>query len=179
MKSNKSDNADKLVFSESPRVEYATNFFYKVPIILQYDETPLIEVIQLQAAGFTTEFKIYNKDGVYIAKAKGSQLYLTEEGKKSNLILRHPSHITICELDGQTLFEIRRTAAAALRTNAELYTPDGRFIKSNNRGFPSNLILSDSKSLRIGGLTIMDSKIEGCRIGVHLKSDGSIGVGCS
>ena len=76
---------NKLIFSESPTVEYATNTFKNVPVILQYDETPLIEVVQEQDAGFTSQFRICNKDGVYIAKARGSRLFLTEDGKKMNL----------------------------------------------------------------------------------------------
>ena len=49
---------DKLLFFESPEVEFAGNFFVDVPIILEYDDTPLIEVVQEQEAGYTTQFQI-------------------------------------------------------------------------------------------------------------------------
>jgi hypothetical protein len=172
-----SNEPDSLVFFKSPEVEYASNFFKDVPVILQYDDSPLIEVIQEQDAGFTTQFKVFNQDGVYIAKVKGSQLFLTGEGSKSNLILRHPANITVCELDGQTLFEVRRKDAAALRTEAELYAPDGRFIKANNQGFPSELVSTDGSSLRVGGLIMIGNYFSGCRVGIHLRSNGSIGLG--
>ena len=172
-----SNETDSLVFFKSPEVEYASNFFKDVPVILQYDDSPLIEVIQEQDAGFTTQFKVFNQDGVYIAKVKGSQLFLTGEGSKSNLILRHPANITVCELDGQTLFEVRRKDAAALRTEAELYAPDGRFIKANNQGIPSELVSTDGSSLRVGGLTMIGNYFSGCRVGIQLRSNGSIGLG--
>ena len=172
-------NENDLVFQQSPLVEYASNYFLNVPIILQYDETPLIEVVREQAAGFTTQFKIYNQDGIYIAKVKGTQIYPTKEGTQSDIKLRHFDRVTACELEGKTLFEIRRKKAAALKTEAELYTPEGCFLKSNEYKMPSELIKSDKTALRIGGAVMVGNQFIDCRIGIHIKSDGSLGIGCS
>ncbi len=102
---------DDLLFFDFPQmIELCTNRFINVPVVLKYDDTPLISVTQTKKAGFATEFAIYNSDGVYIAKVKGS---LTEDGKKSNFLLRQPPNMTVCELGGQTLFEIHRDKAAA------------------------------------------------------------------
>jgi len=161
---------DTLVFFESPEVEFAGNFFVNVPVILEYDDTPLIEVVQEEAAGYTTQFQIFNKDGVYIAKVKGSQIYLTEDGSKSNLALRHPQDMTVCELDGQTIFEVHRKDAAALKTQAELFTPDGRFLKSNENGVPSSLISSDGSVLMVGDNIYAGNRIINCRVGIHINS---------
>ena len=136
-----------LTFSQSPTIHYAGNVFINVPIILQYDKTPLIEVFQEITAGFTSQFCIYNKDGVYIAKVTGSRLDRTPEGKTANIKLRHPDLMTVCELDGKTLFEIRREGPAALHTKAELFAPDGRFIKANNQGVPDVLISGNHNSI--------------------------------
>ena len=171
------DDQDKLFFLNSPAVEFGSNIFINVPIILQYDETPLIEVVQVEYAGFTSQFKVYNRDGIYIAKVKGSQLYLTEEGSKSNLSLRHPANKTVCELDGQTLFEIQRKDAASIRTQAELFTPDGRFMKVNENKFPASLVDVNGSSLQIGGMNMMGCTFSNCRIGVLVRSDGSTAVG--
>ena len=168
-----SNESDSLIFFESPEVEYAGNFFKDVPIILEYDDTPLIEVVQEQAAGFTTQFQIYNKDGIYIAKVKGSQLYLTTDGSKSNLKLRHPDRMTVCELDGQAIFEVRRKDATALKTQAELFTPDGRFMKSNDHGAPSGLISSDGSYLQVGTNIMVGCRIQRCRVGIHVSSKGT------
>ncbi len=101
---------DIFFFDSSPMIELCTNRFINAPVVLKYDDTPLISVTQTKKAGFTTEFAIYNSDGVYIGKVKGS---LVEDGKKSNLSRRQPPNMTVCELGGQTLFEIHRDKAAA------------------------------------------------------------------
>ena len=44
----------KLVFQSSPSITVATNTFINVPVILKYEDTPLIEVIREQGIGFTT-----------------------------------------------------------------------------------------------------------------------------
>jgi hypothetical protein len=166
-----------LIFSQTPEVEYGSNFFLNVPVILQYDDSPLIEVVQVQAAGFSTQFRIFNGDGVYIAKVVGSQVHPTKDGEKSNITRRHEPGLTAVELNGKTLFEIRRKEAAALKTEAELFTPEGRFIKSNSAGAPSDLISAGKEPLRLRGVTITRNRFVGVQIGVRIGSDGSIAVG--
>ncbi|TRW48070.1 hypothetical protein FM042_10450 [Aliidiomarina halalkaliphila] len=167
---------EKLVFQHAPQVELGTNKFINCPTILQFDDTPLIEVVRLQEAGFSTQIPIYHSDGTYLAKVVGSQLFATPEGKKAGIELDHPDKMTVCRLGGQTLFEIRREGAAALKTAAELYTPTGHFVRY--AGVEPALINNDGQSLQIGGMIMTGNTITGCRIGVWIKSDGSIGIGC-
>src|SRR5689334_12400235 len=127
---------DSLYFSDRPAMMLATNLFINVPIVLQYEQTPLIQFVREQRAGFTTEVPIYHPDGTYLAKARGSQLYLTEEGKKAGLILEHPDKVTVCKLGARVLFEMRREQAAALKTTAELHAPDGYFVKCSDSPKP-------------------------------------------
>jgi len=168
---------EKLVFQNQPEVEFGSNKFINVPTILQFDDTPLIEVVKLQEAGFSTSIPIYHNDGTYLAKVVGSQIYSTEAGKKAGIKLLHPDKMTVCQLNGRTIFEIKRTSAAALKTEAELYTPTGHFVKYN--GHKPELINTDGNSLNIGGIIMMNNSIRGFRIGVWIKSDGSIGIGCN
>ncbi len=169
---------DLLFFDSPPMIELCTNRFINVPVVLKYDDTPLISVTQTEKAGFTTEFAIYNSDGVYIAKVKGSRLFLTEDGKKSNLSLRQPPNMTVCELGGQTLFEIHRDKAAALRTRAELYTPDGSFLKCLDNPKPE-LIKHTGDHLQVGGMIMSGNLISDCSIGIWIRSDGSVAIGCA
>ncbi len=74
---------DKLIFNESPAVEIATNTFIDVPIILQYEDTPLIEVVKTQEAGYTTQIPIYHSDDTYLAKAVESRLFTTLQADKA------------------------------------------------------------------------------------------------
>ena len=170
--------SDLLFFESPPTIELCTNIFINVPVILKYDDTPLISVTQTENSGFTTKFAIYNSDGVYIAKVKGSRLFLTEDGKKSNLSLRQPTNMTVCELDGQTLFEIHRDEAAALRTHAELYTPDGNFLKCLDNPRPE-LIKPAGNHLQVGGMIMSGNRISGCSVGIWIQSNGSISIGCA
>ena len=153
-----SDSQNKLVFSESPQVELGSNFFINVPVILQYKDTPLISVESAVDASFTTSIPIYHNDGTYLAKAKGTQLYLTEEGRKA----------------GVTLFELRRQSAAALKAEAELYVPDGKLI--SYRGSSPKLFSTENNQLAIAGLVMSGSTFSGCKIGI-LLDENSIAIG--
>jgi hypothetical protein len=73
---------ESLIYQQAPIVHLAGNLFVEVPTVLQYDDTPLIQVVSAAAAGFTTEIPIYHSDGTYLAKVVGSQMYLTADGKK-------------------------------------------------------------------------------------------------
>jgi hypothetical protein len=168
---------DSLIYQEFPVVHFATNTFIEVPTILQYDDTPMIEVVRAADAGYTTEIPIYHSDGTYLAKVVGSQIYATEDGKKAGLVLRHPGHATVCELAGQTLFEIVREGAAALKTRAELYTPTGSFIKCADDDFAAKILRPEQEPLQIGGLTMIGNTFHGSRIGVWVRSNGRVAIG--
>lgn len=168
---------DKLVFQQSPVVELGSNKFIKTPIILQFDETPLIQVVRSEQAGFTTEIPIFHSDGTYLAKAVGSRLHKTDDGKKAGVTLEHHDKLTVCKLDGQVLFEIRREDAAALKTAAELYTPDGYFVKYSSPR--PGLLDSRGNNLNVNGVQMLGCTFSGVRIGIWMKRDGSVGIGCA
>lgn len=168
---------NKLVFQEIPQVELGTNIFVNCPTILQFDDDPLIQVVKIQDVGFSTQIPIYHSDGTYLAKVVGSQLFATPDGRKAGVELEHPDKMTVCKLGGTTLFEIRREGPASLKTAAELYTPRGFFVKYSN-ATPS-LVDSKGGALQVGGMIMQGNMFSGCRIGVWLKSNGSISLGCS
>lgn len=170
---------DKLYFNQVPQFTVATNVFRNVPTILQYDDTPLIEVVRSAPAGFTSRFSIYHNDGTDLARVVGSRLILTSDGKKCGLKLRKPHGATVCELNGRTVFEVRREEAAALSTYAELYSPDGAFIKCARDSRVEGL-LSDSRSpLRIGGIVMEGNMISGFQVGIWVRSDGTVAIGAN
>ena len=154
---------DDLHFQNSPTVKFCTNYFLNVKTLLQYDDTPLIAMTGSVSAGFETEFRIFNQDGVYIAKVTGSRLFLTPDGEKSNLELRHPDKMTVCELDGKTLFEVSRTGPAALSTEAELFTPDGAFLRCAANPRP-DIIKGEQNMLHPGHLHQAEVAHAGSRI---------------
>jgi hypothetical protein len=165
-----------LIFATTPSVTIATNTFINVPIIIQYDETPLIQIIKLQQAGFTTEIPIFHSDGTKLAKVVGSRLFLTKEGEKAGLSLSYPNRMTVCSMDKRVLFEIIREGASALKTRAELYTPDGYFVKFSESQNPE-LFDTSGNSLRIGGITMEGCTFNNLRIGCLIRKDGSVTIG--
>jgi hypothetical protein len=169
---------EKLIYQTAPRVTFATNQFINVPVILQFDDTPLISIVREQALGFTTEIPIYHPDGTYLAKVNGTRIYPTEAGKKVGLSSRHPKDMTVCEMGGKTLFEIAHEPGDAFRAYAELYTPSGCFVKFRDAPTP-HVIKSDGDALQVGGIYMSHNMFSGCRIGIWLKSDGSCAIGCS
>jgi hypothetical protein len=169
---------DKLIFTSSPAVTIATNTFVNVPTILQYEDTPLIQVVRVEPAGFTTQIPIYHPDGTYLAKVVGSRLFTTSEGKKAGLSLTYPDKRTVCKLADQVLFEILRMDAAALKTRAELYAPDGYFVKCTDAPLPE-LYDASGGLLRVKGVTMIGNRIEGFRIGIWIRKDGSVAIGCN
>ena len=96
----------KLVFQSSPSITVATNTFINVPVILKYEDTPLMEVIKEQGIGFTTQIPIYHSDGTYLAKVKGNRIFPTEAGKKAN--------VWIFPFDNHGVDDIRRMAKQGL-----------------------------------------------------------------
>ncbi len=167
---------NSLIFQTSPRVTLATNTFINVPVILKYEDINLIEVIKEQGLGFTTQIPIYHQDGTYLAKVTGNRMYLTKDGEKVGLKIEKHQGLWVCTMDKQTLFEIQQQTGDSFKTTAELYTPDGYFVKCTDSPTPS-LIDTKGNALKIGGIVMSGNIISGCKIGVWLKKDGSFLMG--
>lgn len=92
--------------------------------------------------------------------------------------MRSLPNLTVCELDGRTLFEIAHQQGNAFKAQAELSTPTGYFVKSTAADLPS-LLKSDGPALNVGGIKMTNCSFSGVRIGIWLQSNGSIGIGCN
>ncbi len=167
---------ETLTYQTSPRVTLATNTFINVPIILKYEDTNLIEIIKEAKFGYTTQIPIYHSDGTYLAKATGNRLFLTEAGKKVGLTIDKYKNVWVCKMVNQTLFEIQQQSGDAFKTVAELFTPDGYFVKCTNDPVPI-LIDSSGSALRIGGIIMSGNTFVGCKTGIWLRKDGSCTIG--
>ena len=168
----------ELIYQTSPNVTFAKNHFINVPVILQFEDTPLISIVKEQSLGFTTEIPIYHSDGTYLAKVRGTRVFATTEGEKAGIAMRSLSDMTVCEMNGKTIFEIFHQKDDAFRTEAELYTPSGYFVKSSDSHMLS-VMKADGGILQIGGIQMSNNTYSGCRIGIWLKSDGSVRIGCN
>ena len=166
----------EITFQSHPEVSLGGNTFLNTPTILQFEDIPLLEVGQYENAGYTTRFPVYHNDGNKIAVVVGSRIHLTAEGKNANIKPRFQPDLTVFELEGKPILELRRKGAAAFSGWAELYAPEGILI----RAFDSSIsgLLRGGDALQLGGMTLMGNTFAGCRIGVHITHDHiSIGVG--
>ena len=169
---------DNLVYQTYPQVTFATNKFINVPIILQYDDTPIISIVKEHSLGFTTEIPVYHADGTYLAKVKGTRVYPTASGKKAGIVMRSLKDITICEMGSKILFEIQHQTGDSFRASAELYTQTGCFIKSSDKPVPV-VVKPNGEELKIGGMVMSNCSFQNVRIGILLRSNGSIAIGCN
>jgi hypothetical protein len=170
-------DVDVFTFNQVPVFEIASNTFARVPVILQYENTPLIQVVREMQAGFTTEASIYHEDGTYLARVRGSRLFPTSEGTKAGVSIRHEPQLVVCEISDRTAFELRYVAPAAVRGAAELHTPDGAFLKMDRA--VSGYVKMDGNCLAVGGVFMSGNRFIDCRIGVHVHKDGSVDLGVS
>ena len=166
----------KLYFASSPRVTVATNTFINVPVILKYEDTPLIEIIKEQGIGFTTQIPIYHSDGTYLAKVKANRVYPTEAGRKANIHVSDQHGKFICSLEDKVMFELTHGAGDAFKANAELYAPDGYFVKCTDAPKPDLFDLTGS-AIKVGGITMVGNIFQNLSIGIWLRKDGSCAIG--
>lgn len=94
-----------------------------------------------------------------------------EKGEKSGLKVEKGAEVWEGKLNGKTIFEIHHGSGDAFKILAELYTPDGYFVKCSDAPSPS---LTDpaGKEINMGGFVISNNYFQGCRIGIWIKKDG-------
>jgi hypothetical protein len=169
----------ELTFLESPVVEIATNKFIDVPILIQYNETPLLEVCKEVEAGYSISFPVYDKDGRQIARVKGSSIHPTSDEFEGRIGKREEPQLTVILLDGKPILEMRRTEAQALKTWAQLYTPEGVLIKAADSGVSG--LLRSGGALTLGDSILRRNIFQGCRIGIKIVDNGisqGLALGC-
>ncbi|HRE06536.1 MAG TPA: hypothetical protein PKX00_13055 [Opitutaceae bacterium] len=158
---------DDLVFNPGTVITFAGNYFIDVPVILEIDDIPIIEVVKERELLRTTQFQIYSSDGLPVAKIVGPRIFRTKVGEKCGLTLRHPGHVTVCELEGKQLFEVRRTEAAAISIQAELYASGGQFIKASG-SVPLGLF--SPVGAQIGGTFWTQNTFRGVQHGFRIRT---------
>lgn len=166
----------ELIFQESPKIVVATNTFIKVPVILRYDDTALMEIIKEQNIGFTTQIPAYHSDGTYLAKVTGNRVYPTAAGKKANIEVRDTPGKFICSLGGKVMFELSHGVGDMFKAQAELFAPDGYFVKCSDNPKPELFDLT-GKAIKVGGITMIGNVFQNLSVGIWLRKDGSCAIG--
>lgn len=156
-------------------ITLATNTFIGVKEILKFEDTNLIEVVKDFDLGYTTQIQIYHPDGTYLTKITGTRSYPTEEGRRAGVAIEKYHRLWVCKLGRRTLFEIHHHSPEEFRMMAELFSPEGYFIKCNDTS--SDLIDISGTALKIGGLIMSGNKFVNCKTGIWLRRDGFCSIG--
>jgi hypothetical protein len=165
---------DELIFKESPTIEFATNTFINVPVILQYEDTPLITVERNITLEYGIKIPIYDSDGTKLATAKNSRVYVDKNIKEKITIDKRP-RIWVCKMNGHEIFEIRQKEGDLFRIMAELYAPDGRFVKYSN--FQHIASESMSNLIDLASRAACSCSISDVEVGLLVKRDGNVIIG--
>lgn len=167
---------NKLIFQNTSEIILATNTFINVQEILKFEDTNLIELIKEENLGLTTQIPIYHSDGTYLTKVVGTRVFPTELGKKAGVIIEKLSDVWECKLEGKTIFEIHHEKGESFKTLAELYTPEGYFVKCSETRIPG-LFDMNGKGLKVGGMTFSGNTFKNLKTGIWLRKDGSGSIG--
>jgi hypothetical protein len=169
---------NRLVFQSRPAAVIGSNTFIDVPILIEINGEPLVEVVQDIKLKWTTQVPIYDEDSNYIAKVVGTRVVPGPDWQKGRLSMRHPQggqHI--CSLDGRELFELRRNGAAGFSMTAELYAPHGRFLRFGQNVPLEVCAIQENSLVLLGQTALLGNTISGFRVGVSIEADGSIVIG--
>lgn len=115
----------KLVYQPSPRVKYDNQQFISVPFALQFSNTEHTSITNEETLDSSSKIQIYHPDGTYLAKLSGTRIFPTADGEKAGIKLSHPKNMTVCEVNGQVVFEI-------FHSSGQFYTPNGFFMKCHS-----------------------------------------------
>lgn len=156
-------------------VQFAGNTFDDVPVILQYESTPLLWLADAVSGRLESRAKVYNRDGVYIAKLRGRRLDRTMDGEKSNIEVRHGDGLLALLLDGAPLAEFRRTSPALLEVQTELYSPTGVLLV----GRPTPASGAAAQVLNRVVIPVRGLTFQMWMVGVHVAASGLVTLGAN
>lgn len=164
----------ELYYTQHPDVIVGGNTFRKVKTILQWEDIPLLEVIKEADASYGIRLNVYHTDGTKIAVVKDNQIHLTAQGKAGQIKQRFEPNLTVCELEGKPILELRRQGACALKAEAELNAPGGYLVRASDTEVGS--LLQRGRTLKFSGWTMQGVIFTGCEIGIHLFRNGAISM---
>jgi hypothetical protein len=162
---------EKLIFSASSKIEFATNTFVNVPVILRYEDTDIISLQRQVPTEYHSKISIYHSDGTKLATAVNSRIFL-EDGIKTDIKIDKYPNLWVCKMNGKEIFEIHQQPCDQFKLYAELFTNDGFFIKYSN-------YKCDVPIVRMSDLARCASccEISNVDVGFWVKRNGQVIIG--
>lgn len=154
----------------------AANTFAEVPVIVQYENTPLIRVIRDPQGAYMPEILVCHSDGTPLATVVGTSISTARDRDRAAITVSSTDGMTICTVAGRTAFQMRRDDAATLKVQAELYTPDGSLV-SVDKSPRISVRQGAGATAEDWGTTRVGNVFHGRQIGILLMQDGTIAYG--
>ncbi|MDG2071240.1 MAG: hypothetical protein P8J55_05810 [Pseudomonadales bacterium] len=165
-----------LTFKKPPQVQLGSNIYVKCPVVLQFNDTPLIELSGYKTQQIRLKTHLYDQRGNYLGHLLGGDLVKTKQGEQRDLELKNTEDKISCSLDGQVLVEIIQDKKPWLRITAELYTPCGHYLQYLDS--TPTLRSPEGKTFVFNDQFMNGNMFGSCGIGVWVQSDGSLGIAC-
>jgi hypothetical protein len=134
-------------------------FFSNVKTLVAFNDEPVFTIRRHENGQLGIDFEVYSEAGEKIASVKRNNIY--SPGKALYVLDGDADSIRLTEkASNRQLVEIKRRLAAApveLDVSLHSYLPDGRLMN----------ITPESSNL--GGVTMQNVHITGCRIGIAIR----------
>jgi hypothetical protein len=163
-------------YPNPPAVNLSSNTFVKVPIVLQYDQTPLISILRDPALGYTTEVSVYHEDGTHLGQVVGTSVLSSAAGVQCGLKILVLPQVTVCRSANRIVFEIHHEKGDAFRAAAELHTPSGYLVRCADQA-AVQLVNRAGTAVPLGGHKVRNCVFRGSKIGLLLHANGHVSVG--
>ncbi len=159
------------------KVCFCTNWFVNIPIIVQFDETPLLQFVPSVEATPESVCQIFSENGDDLGRLKGKRLFLTEDGEKAGVTIRHLDGVDVLEKGKQTLCELRKPNPYELHPTIELYSPTGTLLTGAPDQVAQAIMPDGQTPLLKGSFVLVANTFVGGRVGLHIRSDGRFSIG--
>jgi len=109
-------------------------------------------------------------------RLKATEFILPKQEKKVNIEIRDTPGKFICSLENKVMFELSHDVGDAFKADAELYAPDGYFVKCSDAPNPELFDLTGN-AIKVGGVTMIGNVFQNLSVGIWLRKDGSCTIG--
>lgn len=82
----------------------------------------------------------------------------------------------VCSLGNRVLFELTHGVGDNFKASAELYTPDGCFVKCTDAPKPELFDLAGNEITRVGGVIFSGCTFMNLSVGIWLHKNGDLAI---
>ena len=121
---------------------------------------------------------IYHEDGTLLGKVVGTRFFPSEQGKKAGVkVDKHPN-LWAYSIDNKAIFEISVYPGDRFKIEAELFSNTGYLVRCHDMPLIEQFRVSDGATI-VSNILMSGNLLVGCKVGLWLKSDGTLIFGAN